>query len=321
MIRMGATLQCYERNQALLDKVWSRIERRWRAYPQPLRRLANALVATLGPRPHRYFSGPDAAPILHLPIWLAGSQGFPGLLDLLEATALAYLFVRIEDNVIDEPVTRGKPPQLLLGNLLLTDAITLMASFTNSDRFWKHARAAWMMFSGETEAERIALARRQPYQRAAFRRHARKVALARIPLYAVLARTQKAGGTQVAAVDRLIDHLGEAYGLVNDVLGCSRDLQSGAQTHLLSTARASLPLSQRDDPVALGKSLIAAPYFEQFLRRAIRAQKRSLVAGDALGMRAMADYTKERIARIEHHIRQSTVLRLAVALAQDKPAQ
>lgn len=318
---MAATLQCYERNQGILDQVWSRIERRWRAYPRPLCRLATELVATMGPEPHRYFSGPDAAPILHLPIWLADRTGFPGLRDLLEATALAYLFVRIEDNVIDEPATRGSPPQLLLGNLLLTDAIAVVATFASGDRFWQRARAAWMMFSGETEAERVVLAQRQPYRLAAFRRHARKVALARIPLYALLARMRKDGDQRMAAVDRMIDRLGEAYGLVNDVLGFSRDLQSGTQTYLLSTARSLLPRNRQSDPVALRNSLIAAPLFEQFLRRAIRLQKRALVAGQELGIRAMAGYTEERIARIEHHIRQATTLRLAVALAQGKPAQ
>jgi hypothetical protein len=314
-------VRCYQQNQDLIDSVWRRIQRRWRGYPAGMRALARKLAATLGPKPQAFFSGPDAGPLLHFPIWLAGRSLQKSLPDLLEATALAYFYVRIQDNVVDEPATRGKPPLLLLGNVLLTDAIDLLADFTPSPQFWGNARAAWTLFSEETERERRQIATANIYSVAAFRRHSRKVALARIPLYAVLARTKQSGQVALRQVDQLIDCMGEAYGLVNDVLGRSRDLASGANTHLLATARAMLPRSRQRDSKSVERVLIAQPLFESFLARAIAIHRRALPLGEALGIRAMRLFTEERIARIEHHSRQMTALRLAAALAQTTPRQ
>jgi hypothetical protein len=317
-------VRCYQQNQDLIDVVWQRIQRRWRGYPAGMRALARELVATLGPKPQAFFSGPDAGPLLHFPIWLAGRSLQKSLPDLLEATALAYFYVRIQDNVVDEPATRGKPPLLLLGNVLLADAIDLLARFAPSLAFWAHAKAAWTLFSEETECERQQIATSGRYRFATFRRHSRKVALARIPLYAVLARTKQTKQSRQVAfrqVDQLIDCMGEAYGLVNDVLGRSRDLASGANTHLLATARAMLPRSRQRDPKAVERVLIAQPLFERFFARAIEIHRRALPFGEALGIRAMRPFTEERIARIEHHTRQMTTLRLAAALAQTTPRQ
>lgn len=305
---------CYEENQDIINRVWARIERRWRAYPSGLRALTRDLVSMLGPKPEAFFTGPDASPLLHLPIWLAGRSIQRSLPELLEATALAYLFVRIQDNVIDEPETRGKPPLLLLGNLLLADALALLVGFTRSRIFWRCAREAWAVFSEVTERERRQVSSLTAYPRAAFRRHSRKVALARIPLYAVLARSRRAQPSSLQLVDRFIDGLGHAYGLVNDVLGFSRDLTAGTNTHLLSAARATLPRSEWQDPKAVERALIAEPFFETFLGRAIAIHRRLLPVGLALGIRGMHLFTEERIARIEHHIRQMATLRLAAAL-------
>jgi len=316
-----ARVRCYEKNQELVVAVWRRIERRWRAYPPGLRALARDLVVTLGPKPQAFFSGPDAGPLLHFPIWLAGTSVQKSLPDLLEATALAYLYVRIQDNVIDEPATRGKPPLLLLGNLLLADAMALLGAFTGSPSFWQRAKAAWELFSEETERERRQISTKGPYTVAAFRRHSRKVALARIPLYAVLARAKRDRATSLRRVDQLIDCMGQAYGLVNDVLGFTRDLASGANTHLLATARATLPSAQQHDSKAVERVLMAQPLFERFLEQSIGLHRRALPIGEALGIRVMRTFTDERIARIEHHTRQMTTLRLAAALAPANPMQ
>lgn len=306
---------CYDRNQPLLDAVWSRLRTRFRGYSSPLRTLSRQLVRNLGPRPQRYFSGPDAAPIVHLPVWLAGRAARRGLLDLLESTALAYLYVRIQDNVIDEPETRGHAPHLLLGNVLLSDALSLLVRYVQEPRFWDLAKAAWMLFSSETESERRQVAQPRGYQPEQFRRHARKVALARIPLYAVLARDNRLDRRRIAQVDRLIDDLGEAYGLVNDVLGCSRDLSSGAWTYLIASAAARLPPKRRRDPQAIQHVLAEQPLFETFLERSMRIHTRALPVGQALGVSAMVAFTVERRTRIAEHLRSATTLRLAMALA------
>lgn len=314
-------MRCYQQNQALLDRVWKRIDLRFRRYPKPLRALAKTFIASLGPKPQRYFSGPDAGPLLHFPIWLARARARRALPDLLEASALAYFYVRIQDNVVDEPGTRGQTPLLLLGNVLLSDAIALTSALVPSTSFWTRARHAWTVFSAETEAERAQIARRAGYDPRAFRRHARKVALARIPLYAVLAIDGRATRVAFANVDRLIDRMGESYGLVNDVLGCYRDLTSGTRTYLLSSAATGSSRKSGKASTPIEQALVARPWFERFLTRAVRIHRRSLSVGQALGIRQMERYTEERIARIEWHIQQATTLRMAVALAPKKARQ
>jgi hypothetical protein len=314
-------VSCYGRNQPLVDRMWDRLLARVRGYPRPLRLLASELVRTLGTRPRRYFSGPDAAPILHLPIWLAGPSARRGLPDLIEATALAYLYVRIQDNVLDEPTTRGHAPHLLLANLLLADAMRLLAGYVDEPRFWDLARSAWAVFSAETESERRQVARMQAYPPARFRRHARKVALARIPLYAVLAKDRRLDKRSTAQVDAFIDLLGEGYGLVNDVLGCPRDLAAGTWTYLLATAASTLARSTPRNPETLRHALAKQPIFERFLERAIRVHVRALPIGQDLGIREMSAFTEERRARITTHLHNVTTLRLAMALASHGSGQ
>jgi hypothetical protein len=306
------------------------IRRRIRAYPPSLRALGREWWSSLGPDPHRYHSAPDASPLLHLPIWMvegrqgqlaqqhrcapmAGTRLDAAQLDaVLEATALLYFHTRIQDNVLDEPQTRGRAHQLLLGNVFFLEAWQRLRGLPLSDRFWSRTNEAWQIFSSETEAERRQLQRPGRYPAARFRRHARKVALARIPLYAVM---DGDGHADKNAVDTFIDRLGQAYGLVNDVIGVERDLLAGLRTHLISTVEEALPRRHRRDPAALRRGLLTEPCLERFLERAIALHRRIRPLGEALGIARMGSYTEERIERIRYHHGRALGLRLRFALS------
>jgi hypothetical protein len=312
-------LKCYRANRVRLDAVIDRIVCRVRAYPPALRQLGREWLATLGPEPLRYHSAPDASPLLHLPIWMVEGRRGEGarigtrrLDGILEATALLYFHTRIQDNVLDEPETRGQAPQLLLGNMFFFEAWQHLRGLSLSDRFWLRAHQAWQIFSDATEDERRQVQGPAPYSAALFRRHARKVALARIPLYAV---TDGAQMTDKEAIDTFIDRLGQAYGLVNDVLGVERDLRAGMRTYLVATVEESLPKRVRRDPTALRMGLLRHPYLESFLEQAITLHRRIQPPGEALGISHMASYTKERIERIREHYDRAVGLRLSFALA------
>ncbi len=230
---MRPPMQVYAENARTIERLWARLQARIDAYPPALRQLGQRFFAWAGPG---YFSMPDAAPLMHLPIWFGKGVEVGTLDDILEATALAYAYVRIQDNVIDEPEGRGHPPLLLLGNALLWDA---MAGFRKhgDDAFWDHSRRAWLDFSEFTELERRQLNVDTPYSHADFVTHARKCALAEVPLYAVMAARRD--WTGAAGVPRLVHALARSYGCVNDVMGHARDLESGARTYLWSEVRAS----------------------------------------------------------------------------------
>jgi len=312
-------VNCYRANRRHLGPIVDRIVRRIRAYPPALRQLGREWLSTLGPDPRGYHSAPDASPLLHLPIWMAEGRRKPARTDtpelaaLLEATALLYFHTRIQDNVVDEPQTRGQPPQLLLGNMFFLEAWERLRSLSLSDRFWARAHEAWRIYCNETEAERRQLMRQTSYSPALFRRHARKVALARIPLYAV---ADGDPNVSKSAIDNLIDRLGQAYGLVNDVLGVERDLVAGMRTYLIATVEETLPKRRRRDPRAVRRALLGHPHLEDFLEEAIVLHRRIQPLGEALGIACMGRYTDERIERIRHHHDRALGLRLRFALSE-----
>ena len=309
-------MKCYRRSDARLEKILDGIFEQVRRAPPALRALGREWMATLGPDPRHYGSAEDAPPLLHLPLWLVEGRSLRvpkrRLDTILEATALLYFYTRIQDNVVDEPLTRGATPQLLLGNLFFMEAWDRLRTLPLSHRFWAWTKAAWRIFSEETEAERRQLQARTPYTPARFRRHARKVSLARIPLYAVMDQESPA---HKHAIDRLIDRLGVAYGLVNDVLGVERDLGAGMRTYLIATVEGGLPARRRRDPVAVRRELLKQPYLEDFLDRAIRLHRRILPLGESMGIAHLRDYTDERIDRLQHHRALALGLRLRFALA------
>jgi hypothetical protein len=311
-------VKCYQANRRRLRTVIDKIIRQIRTYPQPLRQLGREWWTTLGPDPYGCHSAPDASPLLHLPIWMAVGRTHRAALPaahlhaILQATALLYFHIRIQDNVLDEPQTRGRTPQLLLGNVFFLEAWERLRALPLSSRFWSRAQEAWRLFSSETEAERRQLQRTTPYSSALFRRHARKVALARIPLYAVVDGDRTVDKN---AIDSFIDRLGEAYGLVNDVIGVERDLLAGMRTYLIATVEEALPSRHRRDPVSLRRRLLEHPHLERFLERAIALHRRLRPLGEALGIAGMGAYTDERIERIRHHHSRALELRLQFALS------
>jgi hypothetical protein len=297
----------YQENAPALASVFARLQRRIHGLPAHLREQGDAFLAWAGPG---YFTQPDAAPLLHLPLWMPQALAPDVTADLLDATALAYAHVRIQDNVIDEPESRGNPPMLLLGNAMLWDALGLWRKHTDA-RFEGLARAAWLEFSDMTEAERRQLRRREPYPHADFLAHARKCALAEVPLYAVMSAAQD--WTGVDEVRPLVHGLARSYGCVNDVLGWERDLASGANTYLLSRARELSGPDASDDQVRA--ALLVSPLLEELLDEARSTLQGTRGHAAALGLAAFGRFVDERAARLDGLQARVTLVRLAAVLA------
>lgn len=300
-------MHVYEENQERLSRVFRRMQERVAGLPGELRGQGEAFLLWAGPG---YFSQPDAAPLMHLPLWMPHQVSTDVQLDLLEATALAYAYVRIQDNVIDEPDTRGNPPMLLLGNVLLWDALDLWRRHTDA-RFEPLARRAWVTFSEFTEVERRQLLRADGYDAEAFGQHARKCAMAEVPLYAVMSASGDWMG--VGAVAELVHRLAQSYGCVNDVLGWERDLASGANTYLLSQARElagpGATLSE------VGNALVASPILEDMLTAADVHLHGCLEPARELGLRRFEAFAVARRARLQELRSRVSLLRLAHLLA------
>jgi hypothetical protein len=278
-------------------------------YPPHLAELGAGFFDRLGPG---WFSRPDAAPLLHLPLWMRRAVPEDTMAEILEATALAYAYVRIQDNVVDEPDSRGSPPHLLVANLMLWDALALWRKLGNPC-FDALARDAWALFSEQTEAERRQV-RAADYPPERFVAHARKCALAEVPIYAVMAASQDWRG--VEEVRPLVHAVALSYGRFNDVMGHARDLDAGAGTFLIAQARAEARRQGREGTDADVRAVLATgPLQERFLDEAAADLQVATGPAARLGMHTFTAFAAERCARLASVRDGITLLRLAALLA------
>jgi hypothetical protein len=312
------------RHTGLFELAWRRIERRMDRYPAPLREQAHALLARI-PRPRRrYFSSVQAAPLLHFPVWAAPTLEREALLRLLEPTALLYFFVRIQDDVLDELGTRGHLPRLLLGNVLLWDALEQLREEVTLPAFWQRAKSAWQTFSAATEMERRQLFEAEPnartrYSERAFRAHARKTAMAEIPLYAALARAGR--WHRAPDVPGFVHCLGEAYGLVNDLVGFERDVRAGAQTYLLARVRRHVPALAWRDVGAMGAALVLSSHADRLFERVRELHGQARRRASRLGLAGFEEFMRARESYLRRLERQLLAARAIAVIAQSSAAE
>lgn len=300
-------MNAYLETQPLINEVWRRLTERIDAYPARIANLSRNFFGAVGPT---YFSQRDAAPILHLPAWLGRDVGKEPLIAILEGTALAYASIRVQDNVIDEPTTRGNAPLMLAANAWLWDARELWGMRSDSV-FSRLARESWLTFSDETESERRQLSE-STYPAEAFTAHARKCALAEIPLYAVMAAARE--WHAVEHVAPLVHALALSYGRFNDVTGVERDLAVGANTFLIAQARSRLATGS-DDPGAVRQILQTTPLIEDNLTAAVLDLRAAEPHAHALGMPMFSAFVADRSRRLLEMRDGFTMARLAALLA------
>ena len=295
---------------AFVGRVWERVRARAERYPAPIREVSLDWFGALAVSPGGFFAEPDAAPVLFLARWAAPELPEEEHLDIAEATALAYLYVRAQDNVVDEPDARGDVALLLASNAWIWDAQVV---WSREPAVAESTRDAWLRFAAATEAERRVVRDRGGYPESAFLEHCGKVALAEIPVLVALAR---AGRTHLApSVRALVHTLGVAYGRMNDVVGHARDLRAGMHTHLLAEVRATLGPDATD--AHLLDALARGPFLERALERAAEDHARSLPHAAALGMAPFPGYHVRRVARLGELRRAVSLLRLRAALAPE----
>jgi hypothetical protein len=307
------SLSVYQSNAHLIRSTWKRLEKRLTGYPGGIGRMGKDFMKREGGDGQQYFSSPQSTPLLHLPIWMARDISSNTLLKVLEATALLYFYVRIQDDVLDEPLTRGRPEWLLLGNCLIWDATSVFFTISSRPTYHRACGRALGEFSRATAAERVQLLEpRRRYSLKSFQNHAAKAAIAEIPLLSVLAiRDRWAMRPHVEKVVRL---LGQAYGLINDIYGFRSDLAASHETFLISELRASQSKSQRKSGPRLMHTLMRTEIIERNIELAIRLHTRANAAAMALGMSAFPEYTDQRTEWLRLWSRQITLARLAYAV-------
>ncbi len=332
----------YLAKQTEIDDAWASCEQRFAELPSSMGDLAKQFLRSISDASgsHRaYFSSPLAPPLLYMPLWLfdglAGAHVFPAdaqpsMRSILAGTIQGYLGIRIQDDVLDDR-GRADPTMLLFGNVCLSGMTLAYAQALGpvANTFWAAFDRAFVDFSRFTLEEQHAVRQDEPYALESFDEHAGKVAFARVPLLAVALLASRSDLEPLICT--LINQLGIAYGIVNDVIGWTRDLRAGHRTWLLASA--GLSIADFDELFAIARGPVrdaARSKLEEKLRpalyegrllgealeRSIQMQRRADQTALELGLAGFANYTEQRITWLENVRRQTSLIALQRALSR-----
>ncbi len=320
-------MHCYEAFQPTIDSAWELMEGRLATLPPRLHALALRFLAHIstGERGHRgYFSSRLAPPLVFLPLWLrerfqreapASAPSHEVTVRVVAAAMWGYLSIRIQDDLLDE--AHPDRSRTLLGNVCGLEMTRLLEATVGDSAVFRSAfERAWLDFTEWTLAEHEQLLSDAPYPDELFQQHARKVAFARVP---ALALCVLAGRPELEpAIEMLIDQLGVAYGLTNDVVGWQRDLANGHRTFLLARAG----FSREQPPESARRQVREALYGRGLLAATLEAsaswQRRAAQTAEGLGLVEFSDYTRERLAMLDELTREASLLQLRWVLAREE---
>jgi hypothetical protein len=320
-------MRSYKAFQPTIDSAWGILEERLTTLPPPLDALARRFLSHIseGDNGHRgYFSSRLAPPLVFLPLWLrerfrreqpssAPSEEVTGR--LVAAAMWGYLYIRIQDDLLDE--AHPDRSRTLLGNVCVWEMARLLEALVGDSAVFREGfERAWLDFTRWTLAEHEQLLSDAEYGEERFEQHARKVAFARVP---ALALCVLAGRAELApSLEALVDQLGVAYGLTNDVVGWRRDLANGHRTFLLARAGFTRgePLESARHKVRealYGRGLLVAT-----LESSAAWQRRAAESAEALGLAEFSDYTRERLELLEALAREARLFQLRWVLAGER---
>jgi len=225
-----------------LRAAWDRLEEEVSALPSPLEVEGWVALQAMAERnggggASAYFDHPRAYPTPQVICWL-GETYLPDEPEFVEAVLTAalwlFLFVRLEDDVLDDPTPRRD--SLLFGNVCVQRGLRgLIHLLCGDDAFLDEVDAAWTTFSAATAWERCKhWGAPRPYPADHLDRLGEKFAPIRLPVGAILHRGGK--GHLVSAYARALQDLGTAVQMSNDLANRYEDLQAGNLTYFLTLA-------------------------------------------------------------------------------------
>ena len=295
----------------MLQAVWSRIEERLAALPPPLREQAGALLQGMAarngaPGAGGYFAHPDSYPTPQVISWVGARylSGAPAFVEqVLEAALWLFLYVRLQDDILDDPLSRRET--LLLGNICVQRGFAgLHRLLPNDTAFLQESETAWTAFSAATAWEKTAhWGRPSPFAPADLDRLGEKFAAIRIPVAAILCRAGR--HELLAPFAAALQCLGAAVQMTNDLHNWEADLQAGNYTYFLTLAG--------DDPA---RAVAAGTAAEECLAKARAFVARALEALPPDGPEPLRTHLLDRASRLRE--RQAILIRAKLGLVNTR---
>ncbi|MBI3990413.1 MAG: class 1 isoprenoid biosynthesis enzyme [candidate division NC10 bacterium] len=298
--KRALTRQFFAPYRTLAERVWERVERFCERLPEPLLgqwcHLKGYLATFSESRdPREFFHHPHAFPSLLLPFWVGTGIGFrpedETVEEIIKATLLNYFYLRIQDNVMDEP-DRFDATLLLLGNEVLHECYRVYHStFPAGSPFWDHYTRLWQDFSRATLWEKQEHWRRfAPFTETDVELLGKKFVPIAIPCvaFALLQNRPEA----IASLERMVQYLGVGIQLVNDLTDMQEDLQRQDYTYLLTQL---LPpdghhLSFEEAQVEIQRELLTTTFLPDYLEMAATYYKKAAATALRLNLPRVVEY-------------------------------
>lgn len=201
-----------------------------------LRTGFDALMARRGflsDRPDVFFH-PLGQPIVSFPLWVAAAVGHAGpadegrLLDLVEATVVGYLYVRVQDDRLDEAIGDPDEAPFLADAFLVRHQALLARHVGSSPRFWDLFEQVAADYSAAMLLERSIMRAGSTYGADEFDRVLRRSHPLVLPGAALLDIADR--WDLLEPLRRFVHHAVRAAQLVDDLLDCESDRAAGRLT-------------------------------------------------------------------------------------------
>lgn len=291
------------------------VRRRLSAFRQrlgpELSAVFDALAARLGlfrsSEREGYFSHPMALPVLELPQWVAARTSRQGaaiapmaVANLVEAAAVGYLHVRVQDDWFDEAVGEPGAVMMLSDALFARHQALLAREIPFGSAFWERFEEIWLGYGEAMLLERRLHKGTEPYDARAFRRVlARSRPLVLPPAAALFVASHP---EDVEALERFSAALVAAHQLFADLLDAEKDQEHGNRTHVLF--RLGGEADGDREAGALRIALYSQGGFDAIVSDALEELEQARRAADALGIPEAARFCEERAQHmIEFQVR------------------
>jgi hypothetical protein len=244
-------------------------------------------------------------PIVTFPMWVADATvvvesarlDHDVVLDLVEATVIGYLFVRVHDDLLDEGLGR-MPEAMFLADSFLIRHGALLATHTSSSRFWKFHEATSAAYFDAMLLERELSRPDSHYTEADFDQVLRRSQPLVLPGALIFDLTDN--WARLDHLQQFIHHAVRAGQLVDDILDCERDVANGNHTWVARR------LGSRDAPEAMAERLVMGE-LDQLVAVIDDDLDRASIAADAIGMTGAVEWVEDR-RRAVHSLAQHILL-------------
>ena len=250
------------------------------------------------------FFHPLAQPLVTFPRWVASASGGVDeavLRDLVESTLMGYLYVRVQDDVMDEGLTvGGRGPLAVATSFLLADSflerhVALVAAHVGSPRFWALHEAVSARYAEAMLLERVVSDAASACTDDDFARVLDRSMPLVLPGAAIFDRADR--WDDVPALTAFVRHVVRAGQIVDDVVDAERDVAAGNHTWV------ARQLGSTDDPAEM-RIALATGGLRRLVRVALDDLDAARVLAASLGMQDAVAWVDARAADVvafEHH--------------------